>query len=311
MKNSEFRIPYINDRTEIHESKSFPIIQSPDAKILSLGSCFAQTMANKLSDYGFKKVWNELGTIYNPTSLKRWITGEIPLDGRRVLKRDDIFFHYDAPSSIWGKTKEDLLEKVAKMQNALHEALKEADVLLLTLGTSHVHFLNHDLDSIANNHKMPSADFSSRLLQLSEINSALKLINQWAQTHNPNLKIIATISPVRHTRISLETNTLSKALLRIALQEILDHKPQWRYFPAYEIMIDDLRDYKFYGADLVHPSKEAEDYIFAHYVNTFISEDAINEMNKYEAMKKLANHRPLIPFGKAYETWKKQVEQEK
>jgi len=309
MKNSLFRFPNINDRTKIHESNSFPIIQSLDAKILSVGSCFAQTMAIKLSDYGFENVWNELGTIYNPISLMRWITREIPLDGRRVLNRDDIFFHYDAPSSLWGKTKEDLLEKVAKMQYALIETIIKADVLLITLGTTHVHYLINEADSVANNHKMPANNFNSQLLELDEIKSALKAIMQWVDEKNPNLKIIATVSPVRHTRIGLEMNFLSKSLLRLAVHEIINQNTTWSYFHAYEIMMDDLRDYKFYATDLVHPNKEAEDYIFAHFVNTYISIDAINEMNKYESKQKLASHRPLIPFGKAYEAWKKQIEE--
>ena len=195
------------------------------------------------------------------------------------------------------------------MQKNLNQALLAADVLLLTLGTSHVHFLNYNLDSVANNHKMPSSDFSSRLLEPTEIITALNLINQWAQTHNPNLNIITTVSPVRHTRIGLEMNFLSKSLLRLAVHEIINQNTTWSYFHAYEIMMDDLRDYKFYATDLVHPNKEAEDYIFAHFVNTYISIDAINEMNKYESKQKLASHRPLIPFGKAYEAWKKQIEE--
>jgi len=304
MGQNLYPIPRLNARTEIATIKNAPIFETFNVGVVSLGSCFAHAMASRLQDSGFKSVWQELGAIYNPITLLQWLTESIPLIEEKVCTRDEVFLHHDAPSSIWGKDKDELLEKVLACQASLHKALSNAKVLLLTLGSAHVHELVSNGMIVGNNHKMPQQHFNSRMLSLAEIQANMNNIANSLAEKYPHLHIVLSVSPVRHTRIGLVENSLSKSLLQVAAHEICASNHLWHLFPAYEIMMDDLRDYRYYASDLLHPSKEAEVYIFAHFVRTYFTESTTKAMQEQEAIKRFNNHRPLIPYGKAYETWK-------
>lgn len=266
-------------------------------RLLFLGSCFADNMAEQLSKRGFSVAVNPTGTTYNPLSVAQ--TLRLLLDHTTIDPSD--LFHYNGiyhDFRFHGRFSFPSAEEAAQAMNASLRSihLESMDTLILTLGTSFVYFHN---DTIVNNcHKLPASQFTRRRLSVTEC--VTPLANALRDLHhlNPSLRVILTVSPIRHLSDGAHDNTLSKATLQLTCEQILNNPTilpasQICYFPSYELLLDDLRDYRFYANDMAHPSDAAVEYIYKRFDNTFFSDDTHAQAILNLKQWKTTQHRPL------------------
>ena len=289
------------------QKSNFPI--DYDSKIMLLGSCFAENMGEKFEYFKFQTIVNPFGIIFNPVSLSRIIEKSIQKD---YFTENDIFFHnelwhcFDVHSELSNSDKNNFLISLNKLIDATHLQLKDATHIITTLGTSWVYRhrqAQSDSDGVvANCHKVPQKEFTKELLSIQQIEESIESIISLVHSVNPNCKFIFTVSPVRHIKDGFIENTLSKAHLISAIHKIINHHPLPNtYFPAYEIMMDELRDYRFYGEDMLHPNQTAIDYIWIQFFQNYISESEFGLMNDICSIQKGLNHRPFNPNTKSHQ----------
>ncbi|MDG1277352.1 MAG: GSCFA domain-containing protein [Algoriphagus sp.] len=276
---------------------NYPFPISHQSKILSLGSCFAQTIGQKMIDAKFDCLVNPFGTIFNPISLEILLKSafyENQFEESLICERDGLYFHYYAHSDLWGKTKTELLGKLQAKREETKVHLEQGTHLVLTLGSAWVYDLE-GFKTVANCHKQPGKLFNKRLLTLEEMESRLLLLFDNFSTLNPNLKVILTVSPVRHIKDGISENQLSKSQLRVLCANLERRFSSVSYFPAYEIMMDELRDYRFYKSDLIHPNEEAENYIWQKWQTSHFDSDTIIKTEEIRKVNLELAHRPLNP----------------
>jgi len=283
-------------------SKSpFPI--SHQSKILSLGSCFAETVGQKMVGYKFDCLVNPFGTIFNPISLVKLLETALHLqqwDEAEILEREGLFFHYSSHSDLVAESKKELIQKLFNQASLCNKYLEHGSHLILTFGTAWIYELAETGSLVANCHKQPSTNFKKRLLSLEEMKGKLKsLLSQIANSF-PSLKVILTISPVRHIKDGIPENQLSKSLLRVLCAELENSFSYVSYFPAYEIMLDELRDYRFYKADLIHPTEEAENYIWEKWGASYLTDEAREKSGQIHKITQELRHRPLNPHSEGH-----------
>lgn len=292
----------------MHWFTEFPIPKSPspishNSKILSMGSCFAQSIGQKMLDSKLDILVNPFGTIFHPNALadllEAGISGDQP-DEDQIAERDGLFFHYSAHSDLVGKSIEALMEKLTTRIEMTSGYLKTGTHLILTLGTAWVYEFKKTQTLVANCHKQPSDFFEKRLLGLNEMKMALENLFLKLSAFNPNLNIVLTVSPVRHIKDGIPENQLSKSLLRVLCAELEKDSENISYFPAYEIMMDELRDYRFYKSDLIHPSEQAENYIWDKWAGAFFTPLTQKKVNQISKIKIELEHRPLNPGSEAH-----------
>ncbi len=265
-----------------------------DNNILSIGSCFAATMGERLLENKFNSKTNPFGIIFNPISIFKLLNHVIdgdPLIDDSYVENNDIWYNYDLHSELSHSDKVTLKSDVKSKINRLNDYLKTTDYLIVTLGTAFVYELNGSGEIVANCHKFPAINFTKRLLEVSEIVASFDdLINNIAKI-NSRIKIILTVSPVRHVKDTLELNAVSKSVLRLVAHEVSERFSNVDYFPSYEIMMDDLRDYRFYKADMLHPNVVAEKYIWEQFMSTYFSEATVSVIAKWQKLKQAIDHR--------------------
>lgn len=268
------------------------------AKIFALGSCFAERVAERLSRAKFAVTTNPLGVLFNPLSIAAAIER---LSDTRSFAVCDIregkegFFSFEAHSSLDGATPTEAFSKLNKAVAQGAKALHEADWVIITFGTAWVY--EREGRIVANCHKQPSSQFSRRRLTVEEIVERYTALFEGA-LHGK--RVILTVSPVRHLGDGLQENSVSKAVLRLAAEELCTQYEDVHYFPSYEIMTDDLRDYRYYNEDMVHPSKMAVDYIWEHFCEVVLSHSARELLPQIEQIVAAAEHRPFNPESEAH-----------
>lgn len=285
-------------RTEIEPKRwSNPIEYSH--KILCLGSCFATNIGEELLKRKFRVTISPTGILFNPASiahaLRQMTTAKAP-DIESLIEVEDRYLHYDFHSSITGSTPQEAISTMHEALQRGYEALQHADLTIVTLGTAWVYRLRESGEVVANCHKQPHQLFSRELLTTDQCIEYLEEIISLVPG-----RILLTVSPVRHIGEGLEDNSLSKAILRVAIDAVCRrHEVRVAYFPSYEILIDDLRDYRFYAEDLVHPSRQAVEYITEQFLNAALSPSSKSLMPKVESIVRALNHRPNNPRSEAY-----------
>lgn len=267
---------------------------SHKSKFLCLGSCFAAEIGSRLETRLFDCLTNPLGNIFNPLVLSELLARALenrPFKAEEFFEHQEIWRHFLIHSSL-AKTDRQLSVKSANNALAcLREKLIHCDLLILSLGTASVYQKIGYAGAIGHNHRLPLSAFDKRRLNPDDIaNSLDSILNQIHQA-NPSLKTCITVSPVRHSRDGLHENNLSKSSLLLAVDQLRKSNNDWDYFPAYEILIDELRDYRFYAEDLVHPSAQAVSYIWECFRDGYISQESIPLINEIESVLKLLNHR--------------------
>ena len=289
------------------QKSSFPI--DYDSKILLLGSCFAENMGEKFDYFKFQTTINPFGIIFNSVSIEKLIRRSIE---KRKFTENDIFFHndlwhcFEVHSELSNSDKDAFLESLNDLISSTNKHLSDSTHIIITLGTSWVYRLRQaqsDSDGVvANCHKVPQKEFTKELLSIQQIEESIESIISLVHSVNPNCKFIFTVSPVRHIKDGFIENTLSKAHLISAIHKIINHHPLPNtYFPAYEIMMDELRDYRFYGEDMLHPNQTAIDYIWIQFFQNYISESEFGLMNDICSIQKGLNHRPFNPNTKSHQ----------
>lgn len=284
-------------RTEI-EPQDSSIKIDYQSKILTLGSCFSDSIGQRLTEAKFQSEVNPFGTIFNPLSIFELM--ELSLERSEILdaailKRDGYYLNYKFHSSFRAKTKDTLHKRMEEALTKVAQQLKEANFIFITLGTAWVYEQNKSHMLVANCHKTPQKEFTRRLLSVEEIVPAFFALKEVINQFNPEVQFIFTVSPVRHTRDTLKLNSVSKSVLRSAAYYMEDMAPDVHYFPAYEIMMDDLRDYRFYEKDLIHPNEQAIDYIWEQFVQTYLDKRDQTTLEKWNKLQMALNHKPFNP----------------
>lgn len=272
-----------------------------ESKLLALGSCFSENIAEKFQYYKFQTAMNPFGIIFNPVSIENLVKRAV---NKIDFTESDIFFHnelwhcYEVHSELSNSDKDAFLNTLNELIATTHNQILSLTHCFITLGTSWVYRNVASEQIVANCHKVPQKEFTKELLSIATIEESLANIINILYAINPNCSVIFTVSPVRHIKDGFVENTLSKAHLITALQSVLKtehYKLNTEYFPSFEIMMDELRDYRFYADDLLHPSKMAVDYIWERFAEAMISKESLLTMEEIATIQKGLAHRPFNP----------------
>ncbi|TRX38846.1 GSCFA domain-containing protein [Flavobacterium sp. ZT3R18] len=295
----------MNFRTQI------PIPNHPNpidynSKIVSLGSCFAENMGDKFQYFKFQSTTNSFGIIFNPVAIERIIDRVV---NDTLFTEEDVFFHnerwhcFEVHSDLSHSNPEDLLGNLNQILRETKKQLQEATHIIITYGTSWV-YRNVEKDAIvANCHKVPQKQFAKELLTVATIQGSIENTIHLIQSINPDCNFIFTVSPVRHLKDGFVENQVSKAHLITSVYHVLKESvgvlPSGArgLFPSYEIMMDELRDYRFYAEDMLHPSPMAVDYIWERFKESTISETVYTTMDAVESVQRSLQHRPFNPHS--------------
>jgi hypothetical protein len=273
------------------------------SQLVSFGSCFAENMGNKLDYFKFSTTTNPFGIIFNPISLEKIILRCIH---KKYFTEKDIFFHneawhcYEVHSELSNPVKAEFLTALNQLIATTNWHIEKATHCLITLGTSWVYKHVESDTIVANCHKVPQQQFVKELLSVAAIEASLKNIVAAIQVVNPNCKFIFTISPVRHSKDGFVENNVSKSHLSTALYQFLSKTTSSLYFPSYEIMMDELRDYRFYAEDMLHPNQIAIDYIWMKFSQNYIDEKEFETMQHVLEIQKASGHRPFNPNSESH-----------
>ena len=284
-------------RTEISLT---PLAEGIDhsAKIFALGSCFAERVSERLLRAKFSVTTNPFGVLFNPLSIAAAI--ERLVDTRAYAVCDihegrENFFSFDAHSSLDGRTQTEVFANLNRAVAQGSKSLRDADWVILTFGTAWVYERGGKV--VANCHKQPASEFERRRLSVEEIVGRFGGLLEGALRDK---RVILTVSPVRHLGDGLQENSVSKAILRLAVEELVAKYENACYFPSFEILMDDLRDYRYYGEDLAHPSKMAVDYVWERFCEFALSQSTRELLPRIEQIVAAAEHRPFNPESEAH-----------
>lgn len=291
-------------RTEVDTSLSINNLSHSDRFIL-IGSCFSNQMSKYFNRSCFN-VLNPFGTIYNPISLQQNIFSAINnriFDETNLIQSDEVFLSWNHSGRYFNKHEKLLLKTINNEQEKIHELISSNATIIVTFGTANVYELISSNKIVANCHKKSSSSFKKRILSVSEI------VSSWTEVlKSINNRIIFTVSPVRHIRDGLKENNLSKSTLLLAVNELCkEFGNQTHYFPSYELLIDELRDYRFYANDWVHPSEEATDFIWEKLSNEIFSTETKSLINKIGKIRRDLAHKPKYGISKEHTIFLKNV----
>lgn len=275
------------------------------SRLAFFGSCFADNISAQFAERKFKVMANPFGTVYNPISLASQVKA---IAEGKVFKDKDVFkdercdglWHcWSAHSSLSAHTREECINKLNAATMQTRDFLQKADIVFVTLGTSFVYFLKGNGEPVSNCHRQDPNLFTRRMISVEEATDAIRKVVTSFRLLNPNTSIVLTVSPLRHMSDGAHNNTLSKATLQLAINEIVKRGSGIaasagdfiEHFPSYEIVMDELRDYRFYESDMVHLSRTAEEYIFERMADTYCSEITRGHIAKVEKFLKGARHR--------------------
>ena len=301
----------MNFRTKIPISKfNFPIDYS--SKIVSLGSCFAENMTEKLDFFKFQNSCNPFGILFHPLAIEKIISKAINLE---LFNQEDIFFHnerwhcFDVHSDLSNANKDELLKTLNGFVITTKQQITEASHIIITYGTSWVYRNKQTKKVVANCHKVPQNLFDKEILSVATIEKSIQNTIDLIESVNPKCAVIFTISPVRHIKDGFVENQRSKANLISALHSTFDIRLLTQsYFPSNEIMMDELRDYRFYAEDMLHPNQIAINYIWERFCETTISIEANLIMTEVESIQRGLSHRPFNPNSESHLKFIKQLE---
>lgn len=300
-------------RTQIPISKSDRPI-GYDSKVVSLGSCFAVNMAQKFEYFQFRNSFNPFGILFHPIAIERFVHFAA---NQKRFDASDIFLHnerwhcFDAHSDLSGPNPQAVVDRLNAAISETHVALSNATHIIITYGTAWVYRECKTGDLVANCHKVAQSRFAKEILGVDTIAESIKNTIGMIRQCNPDVRIIFTISPVRHLKDGFAENQRSKSNLISALQQVLhtDGLQNNAYFPSYEIIMDELRDYRFYADDLIHPSPMATDYIWERFAQTQLVESALPTMAKIDQLRKGLAHRAFNPDSDSHKKFRKQLEE--
>ncbi len=295
-------------RTEINISPSLQKI-TYNNKSLFIGSCFTENIGNQMQKLKFPSMVNPFGILYNPLSINTCLQRLI---AAKPYNSDELH-HFNEQWHSWAhhghfshKNQNTCLQNINQELKTASIFLKQADFLLLTLGTAFVYQWKESGEIVANCHKIPQKQFDHYRISVKDIVEVLSPTLKQIQQLNPKLQIIFTLSPIRHWKNGAIDNQLSKATLLVAIHELKAKLKKVNYFPAYEIMMDDLRDYRFYESDMLHPTSTAIDYIWGKFQEAYFDQQTGKLKERIEKILNAKNHRPRNPNSEAHQRFLQQ-----
>lgn len=296
-------------RTEIKLEKAKHGI-SLKQDILTAGSCFSDAIGDKLIENKFTACVNPFGTTYNPVSihkiLRAALNNALPAS-HSYFENNGLYAHYDFHSDFSSPDKEVVEHAIKNSIHTAHEFLKTAHWIIITYGTAWVFKRNDTGDLVANCHKVPVQNFTKELLSEKKILESFEGFYQNLKAVNPSCKIMLTVSPVRHIKDSIQLNSLSKSILRVACNTLTELHQDVIYFPSYEIMLDDLRDYRFYKSDMLHPNADAEEYIWNKFSESLFDDRTKEFLNKWKLIYASLQHKPFHAKSESHQKFLKKL----
>lgn len=287
----------MNLQTQIPLSPAAPSIDY-QSKVLLLGSCFTENIGGKLDYFKFQNVQNPFGVIFNPVSIERLVVRAINdtlFTERDIFKHHDVWHCFEVHSSLSGLDKKAFLERLNLQLRAFKEELLSASHIVITLGSAWVYRHLNSNAIVTNCHKVPQQEFKKELLSMELISMSLQSIFSEIQKVNKKVTFIITVSPVRHIKDGFPENTWSKANLIAATHQLITSNQQLHYFPSYELMMDELRDYRFYEKDMLHPNETAIDYIWEKFKKVWIASSTEVLQKEIDTIQKSLLHKSFLP----------------
>lgn len=304
------------NKSEIMQFRTEISVPVPEFKInfsdpvITIGSCFAENIAEYFGYYLFNILENPFGVLYNPVSLYNALKFSI---NNKQFSEDDLIFHQDEWHSFYHHSdfshhvKKEILNRINLRTVETYRFLTSAKLLIISLGTAFV-FRHKARNLIVSNcHKIPGNEFDRFMLPVDDVKEYLNKITQIVQSFNKNIKIIFTVSPVRHIRDGLHGNNLSKSTLLLAVDEVVKSVNNTAYFPSYEIVMDDLRDYRYYKKDLLHPNELAVDYIWEKFSEVCFTNECKEVIKETGKITRAVNHRPRNPGSPAHKKFIREI----
>ncbi len=280
-------------------------------QLLCIGSCFAEHIGERLEQLKFPTLINPFGIVYNPVSIVQVlekILSESSFKESDLFENLGLWHSFDHHGRFSHPVRATALQQINHSLEQARHFLQNTNLLLLTLGTAHVFIYKKTNTVVANCHKMPGQSFDRRRLLVEEVSAPLIAVLQKLKEKLPSLEVVTTVSPVRHLRDGLVENQRSKATLLLGLEAVCRELPFIHYFPSYEIVLDDLRDYRFYEKDLSHPNGLAIDYIWQHFENAFFDKKTKSLCQRISQLTSAVGHRPFHPASEAHQSFlKKQL----
>jgi len=271
---------------------------------MTIGSCFSENIGRYFERYKFHININPFGQQYNPYSIANAINrllSPVLYTEADLVHQDELYHSYDHHGDFSKASKEETLENINSNLSIAAESLKTTSVLMLTFGTSHYFRLKENGKVVSNCHKVPGSNFDFELMKPNEIADELEKTFSALWNINPSVKIILTVSPVRYFAFGHYENSVSKAHLFTAIHALREKYPQLYYFPAYEMVIDDLRDYRFYAEDMLHPNHQATAYVWDAMFHALLPLFTQNLLKELDEIVSAANHRPRNPKSAAHQ----------
>lgn len=280
-------------------------------KNLFIGSCFAEHVGKRFAEARLQTMVNPLGVMYNPLSISRLLTTQETDPERDFVLYKGMWHSWLGDSSL-SRLDEDECRQVTNQALAcMHTELAQANNLFLTMGTSRYYIYKETYEIAANCHRLPSIEFEEYDLGVDEIVEALDSALVPLHERNPHMQVIFTVSPYRYAKYGMHESQLAKARLLLAVDKLQMLHPEWiTYFPAYELLLDELRDYRFYDEDMLHPSAQAVDYIWQRLSSEWMSDEVRNYLARWEPLRRSLSHRPLHPESAEYAAFQEQTREQ-
>ena len=302
----------MNLQTHIPFSKETNNLIDYNSKIILLGSCFSENIGKKFRYLKFQSVQNPFGILFHPKAIETIIKNALC---EKEYTEKDIFFlnerwqSFEAHSKLSSSSKDEIIEKLNKASASINIALKSSSHIIITLGTSWVYRLLESDEIVANCHKVSQHKFKKELLSIVEINKSLSSIISLIKKVNPDINFIFTVSPIRHLKDGFIENQQSKSHLISALHQIIKNQENTFYFPSYEIMMDELRDYRYYKEDMIHPNQIAINYIWEKFYDYWLSEEAIDLKKQVIKIQRGLEHKPFNPDSKKHQQFLSSIQE--
>ena len=285
-----------------------------NSRLVLLGSCFVENLGKKFDYFKFRQLQNPFGILFHPLAIEQLVSGAVrgeTYSETDIFNLNGLWHCYDAHSDLSDTSQKELLEKLNGGLTSTRKHLESASHIIITLGTAWAYRHDETGGIVANCHKVPQKEFSKELVDIPEIIDSVQRIVKLVQSVNASVQLVFTVSPVRHLKDGFVENQRSKAHLIAALHRLLTTSidtPNLSYFPSYEIVMDELRDYRFYERDMVHPNSLAIDYIWEKFKSVWISDTAYSIMDEVETVQRGISHRPFHPGSEQHGRFKKDLE---
>ncbi|MDR6301849.1 GSCFA domain-containing protein [Mesonia maritima] len=282
------------------------------SKIVLLGSCFSENIGEKFQYYKFQSLQNPLGILFHPFAIERFLQRVVQQEKfatKDIFQHQEIYSCFEAHSRMNALSEDEILQNLNAALEETFQFLKKASHVIITLGTSWIYKHVEQNTYVANCHKIPQKNFRKELSSIAELEKSIQTSVEYIRQLNSDCQFIFTVSPVRHSKDGFVENLRSKSHLISALHQVLENKNQLNYFPSYELMMDELRDYRFYAEDLLHPSKIAVQYIWEKFAETWFSSESLKTMTEVEKIQQGLHHRAFNPKSEAHQQFQEKLQQ--